>query len=424
MPTLVLLIVALSRMPPRLFRRGSRAIDAALVATVAAVAFQLVPLPRAAVDTLSPYAAVVDRAIHFDALAGWHALSLNPSDTAIALLVDLLALGFFWVIRDSVTGSGMRTFVRMVLGVGLVVSVAAIVGAALRSPASHLVYGLFEPTDPVARPYGPFVNRNEMAMWVLLALPLVAGYTAARIRRRSQSGLEIVDATTVWFAGGAASMIAALVLSLSRSGIIAATAEALVGVALSLKAAERRSSVAFAFVGIATAAIAIALAMPRTSELIGRFDRTLTVRGADGRTAIWRDTRTMIRDFPWTGVGAGAYPTGMLVYQQGSRLFFNNHAHDEYLQVIAEGGALVAAPLGVAVVAFVLLVVARLGADRSALYWVRAGAATGIVGALLQSVWEVGLAAPANALLFAAVCAIAVHRQNQSETAIGLPEGS
>ncbi len=231
-----------------------------------------------------------------------------------------------------------------------------------------------------------------------------------------------MDATTVWFAGGAAVLIAALVLSLSRSGIIAAAVEALVGVALSLNAAERRSHVALAAVGIGAAAIVIALAMPRTSELIGRFDRTLTIRGADGRTAIWRDTRAMIRDFPWTGVGAGAYPTGMLVYQQGSRLFFNNHAHDQYLQVIAEGGALVAVPLAIALCAFALLVVARLRADRSALYWIRAGAVTGVVGALLQSVWEVGLAAPANALLFAAVCAIAVHRQNQSEPAVRPPE--
>jgi O-antigen ligase len=410
----VLLALAAFEARPRLFRPGSRAIDLALLATVAAAILQLVPLPPALIHALSPAAAVVDRAIHFDSRTGWRPLSLNPPETAIALLVDVLALAVFWIVRDVVAGDGMRTLVRTMLGVGLVVSVAAIVGAAIRSPASHLVYGLFEPTDPAARPYGPFVNRNEMAMWVLLALPLIVGYAAARIRRRSQSGLQIVDATTVWFAGGAGVLTAALVLSLSRSGIIAAAAEALVGVALSLNAAERRSHVALAAVGIGAGVIVIALAMPRTSELIGRFDRTLTIKGADGRTAIWRDTRAMIRDFQWTGVGVGAYPTGMLVYQQGSRLFFNNHAHDQYLQVIAEGGALVAVPLAVAACAFALLVAARLREDRSAAYWIRAGAVTGVVGALLQSVWEVGLAAPANAVLFAAVCGIAVHRRHDA----------
>ena len=52
----------------------------------------------------------------------------------------------------------------------------------------------------------------------------------------------------------------------------------------------------------------------------------------------------MASDFWLTGVGAGAFQRGMLVYQEGSRLFFFNHAHDEYLQLLAEGGLLVAVP--------------------------------------------------------------------------------
>jgi hypothetical protein len=412
MPTFAMVALAASTGRPRIGRRGWRAIDLALLATLAGVALQLAPLPPALHDALSPHAAAVDRAIRLGDRAGWQPLSLNRAETVIALVVDVLALGVFWITRDALAGSGMRVLVRTILAAGLLASAAAIVGAAA-APTSHLIYGLFDPTDAAARPYGPFVNRNEMATWLLLALPLVIGYCAARIRRRSQNAVQVVDATTIWFFGGACVMVAALVLSLSRSGIVAALAEALCGMALSVKAAERRRHAVLAATGIAAAAIAIALAMPRTSELIGRFDHTLAVRGADGRTAIWRDTRAMIRDFPLTGVGAGAYPTGMLVYQQGGRLFFNNHAHDEYLQVLAEGGALVAIPLAFAACVFAVLVAARLRTDRSAVYWIRAGAATGVAGALVQSIWEVGLAPPATALLFAAVCAIAVHRHDQ-----------
>ena len=49
----------------------------------------------------------------------------------------------------------------------------------------------------------------------------------------------------------------------------------------------------------------------------------------------------MTSDFWLTGVGAGAFQRGMLVYQEGSRLFFFNQAHNEYLQLLAEGGLLV-----------------------------------------------------------------------------------
>jgi O-antigen ligase len=408
----MLLVAALAAARPRVGRGRSRILDVALIATLTAIALQLVPLPPALHDALSPHAQAVEDAIHFGGTVGWRPLSLNPAGTAIALFVDLLALAVFWTTRESLAGSGMRTLLRTVLGAGIVVSVAAIVGAATRGPTSHLIFGVFEPTDRAARPYGPFVNRNEMAMWLLLALPLVIGYCTARIRRRTASAVDPLDATTVWFAGGACILIATLVLSLSRSGIVAAAVEACLALGLSLKAVERRRHALLATAGIVAAAAAIALAMPRTSELIGRFDRTLEVRGADARTAIWRDTRAMMRDFPVSGVGAGAYPTGMLVYQQGSRLMFNNHAHDEYLQILAEGGLLVGIPFAMAALAFATDLTGRLRADLSAAYWIRAGAATGIAGALLQSVWEVGLAAPANALLFAAVCAIAIHHDH------------
>ena len=53
-----------------------------------------------------------------------------------------------------------------------------------RATSPHLFYGIWR---PVARtdtptPFGPFLNRNDLATWLLLALPLVAGYVAARVR--------------------------------------------------------------------------------------------------------------------------------------------------------------------------------------------------------------------------------------------------
>jgi hypothetical protein len=49
--------------------------------------------------------------------------------------------------------------------------------------------------------------------------------------------------------------------------------------------------------------------------------------------------------------------------------------------------------------------------------WIRAGAAAGIVGVLVQSIWETGLRLPANGLLFAALCAIAIHDQGSDRSA-------
>jgi O-antigen ligase len=97
------------------------------------------------------------------------------------------------------------------------------------------------------------------------------------------------------------------------------------------------------------------------------------------------------------------------VYQQGSRLYFFNHAHDEYFQLAAEGGLLVLVPASMAFVAAIALMAHRLRTDRTAIFWVRAGAVSGLIAAATQSVWDTGLRTPANGVLFAVLAAIALH---------------
>jgi hypothetical protein len=60
-------------------------------------------------------------------------------------------------------------------------------------------------------------------------------------------------------------------------------------------------------------------------------------------------------------------------------------------------------------VAFIRLAASRLREDLTGVFWIRAGAAAGLAGAALQSVWENGLRIPANALLAAILAAIVVH---------------
>src|SRR5262249_32291214 len=128
-----------------------------------------------------------------------------------------------------------------------------------------------------------------------------------------------------------------------------------------------------------------------------------------GRRAIWRETWPMVKAFAATGVGVGAYQRGMLVYQQSPRNFYFNHAHDEYLQIAAEGGLLLAGPALIALLSLVSGVARRLREERAAVYWIRGGAVGGMVAAAVQSVWDTGLRMPANAVLFAILAAIALH---------------
>jgi O-antigen ligase len=132
--------------------------------------------------------------------------------------------------------------------------------------------------------------------------------------------------------------------------------------------------------------------------------------GLSGRVAIWRQTWPMVRDFWPVGSGVGTYQQVMVLYQTTtSRLFYIFHADNEYLQIVAEGGALLAVPAAIAVIALVVLVVKRLRSDRTALYWMRAGAASGLVAAAVQNCFEMTLRVPANGVLLAILAAIAAH---------------
>ena len=73
-----------------------------------------------------------------------------------------------------------------------------------------------------------------------------------------------------------------------------------------------------------------------------------TELGEWGRRVIWHDTWRMVGDFRLDRRRRRRLQQGMLVYQQASRQFFFNHAHDEYLQLLAEGGVLLAVPAALA----------------------------------------------------------------------------
>jgi O-antigen ligase len=99
----------------------------------------------------------------------------------------------------------------------------------------------------------------------------------------------------------------------------------------------------------------------------------------------------------------------MTVYQARPHVFYFNHAHNEYLQLVAEGGLVLAVPAAIALASAAWLIWRRLAADRTAVFWVRAGAASGLLAIAVQSVWDTALRIPANGVLCALLAAIAMH---------------
>ena len=396
---------------PSIGRDGFAWLDPALTTYIALLALQLAPLSPQWRLGLSPASRLVDLRLRLDASAdamadAARALSVQPSRTMQSLALGAGVVLTFWCARSLFACGGIRAAARTIAGLGLLL---AAFGVAQHVTAPHTLYWMqaFRSTEP----YGPYLNRSDFAMWIVMALPLTAGYLLARLHSRQHRGGELFSAdafddTAMFLTVTMGLMAAALMVALSRSGLIAAAASALALWILSQRRMHHAGR-GWLLGGIGAMAI-VALAFANTSAVATRIGDTVNGNSA-GRLAIWRATMPMIRDFWVTGVGAGAFERAMIVYQPAPHETYFNHAHNEYLQLAAEGGLWLMIPGALAVIAAIVCIGKRMSADRTAIYWVRAGAASGMIAAAVQSMWETGLRRPANTLLFAILAAVAMH---------------
>jgi O-antigen ligase len=410
-------LVALS-VRPSIARAGrSRALDLALLASVLAVAAQLVPLPASWLRLIDPHAptlrAVVWLAPSGAATGSALPISIVPADTWSGLGIFAAALLLYWTCRAICEQGGTGRVVRSIAVIGLVGSLAAIVQ---RVENQELLYGFWRPLDAGARPYGPFVNRNHFAAWVIMACPLVFGYLLARLppprplrlAQKIANALKALGTMRVWLVSSICLMTLALLLSTSRSGVVGLVCAMAASAWLSRQRGEGR--VRRWAVLQASLLVAVTMLFANFDALAGRFDETLQESGdGRGRSAVWADAKKLISDFPMTGSGIGTFATAIGPYQRAEPGYSIGQAHNHYLQIAAEGGLLVSAPAALAGVMFLGLFWSRMLEDRTPDALLRAGAAAGLAGVLIQSFWETGLRMPANALLCATAAAIATH---------------
>jgi hypothetical protein len=396
-----------------------RSLDIALMAGVFACAAQLVPMPAEWVRLIDPQAIAVRTALWLPPLLvppnlPWIPISIAPYDTVAAAGILLSSIIMFWTCRRVCAQGSTGRIVRSVVFIGIAASIAAI---AQRAGSIELLYGVWRPQDAGARPYGPFVNRNHLATWIIMACPLAFGYLLARAPRkenpksftqRTANALKQLGTMRIWLVAGVSLMTLAVLLSGSRSGLIGL----LCAFALSTALVRGRGTLAvrrWVVVQICLLA-AVVLSFANYDTLLRRFEETMTHSQAGrGRMAIWNDTIRLAADFPVTGTGAGTFGKAINVYQTAEPGYAIDQAHNHYLQLLAEGGLWLLLPGVLATGLFVVMASRSLRQDFSSDYLIRAGACAGIAGVLVQSVWETGLTMPANALLFAILGAIATH---------------
>jgi hypothetical protein len=391
----------------------------ALAAVSVTISLQALALPSWLVVDLSPG---TDR-FYREFRLGYqpvdlNALSLDPAATQV-VLAEVVALGLLLVGAARLMGRWpLDWFVGQLMSLAVAVALAGIVQKALLDADSGLIYGFWSPRQR-GEAFGPFVNRNHFAGWMVMVLPLVGAYgwalaQASEARAREGPGgwlrwLSSVDGNRVLLVLSALLiMTVAIVLTGSRSGMVAGAVGLLVLVVFLWRA---MAGVARVIVTSTVLLILLAaLGWAGAGSVLSRFGRASD--DVAGRLSAWSDTMRIAADFPWFGTGLGGYRRAMLLYQTHDREAFYAQAHNDYLQLIAEGGLLVTLPAALMAVFVVIGIVRRLQSRESspASYWLRRGAVAGLVGMAAQSVVEFSLQMPGNAVMFVALAALALHR--------------
>ena len=400
-------------------RSGDRWLDLSLVGLVAGAWLQLLPLPESLLARISPQTLPVMDAVRLVArettLTG---VSVEPSSTVWASGILTANVLLFLAVRALLGGGGVRWSIRTIAWLGVMFST---LGLAQAASGSGAVYWWWEPFGEGAEPFGTFINRNHFATWVIMATPACVGYAVARLHLSAGDDpthhwgsrlLSVFDGRALFLMFASILMTVALLISLSRSGMVGLATAAVFVLIASTRQIDRRRRRRLSAYAAVSALIVVVFA--DTGVLVQRFNQTVAT--GSGRLPIWRETLPLIGDFWATGTGAGTYQTAMLVYQESDRLFYFNQAHNQYLQIAAEGGLLLSVPAMVALLSFVRLARRRVNGDRTAVFWIRIGAAGGLVAVMVQNFWETGLRMPANAALAAVLAAIVVHAPRRHRT--------
>jgi len=400
-PDLAISVLALSLILALLHRSQAPRLDPLirwpLVILTAWPVIQLVPLPFPLLAAISPARAAIARAAGHscDPLTAfppgtyWELLRLAGS-----ILIFLIVRELMWRFSDRRTPwivaapFVFASILEAILGIAQFYSGAAGSGA-----------------------HGTYASRDHFAGLVEMALPFPVMYGLAALRRaRTRFHTHLRPALVACAAFAAAGvLLLASVVSLSRMGFIAAL------FALAVLALSRLPHKRWLF-ALPAAAVLLFIYLP-PNELIARFAELSTAGkiASQDRLDVWSQTIPLIRDYPLTGCGLGAFESAFMRYKLTTPLTTDNYAHNDFLQYAAELG-LPAFLLGLLLIAAIFTSASRSASQHSS----PSGRALSLAcissmsALLLHSTVDFNSYVPANAFAFAWVAAIGISTRFSS----------
>jgi O-antigen ligase len=346
------------------------------------------------------------------------ALSLDPFATRL-FTVRLFFYLLFFAIALSFIDSERRArtiaFVIVIFG-----SVIAFFGILQRLAQPEAIYGL-RPT-PQAIPYGPFVNQHHFAAFMEMTSGIVIALLLGSGLKRDRKMFLLI---------AAAVMSIALVLTGSRGGVISFAGVIMFVVAAtyllkstgrssrSTGSSEKTKTIFSAVVGGA----AFLLLVVGLAFYLGGGDSVLRGLGvsqiqtdvSSGRIHYWTVAFEIFKAHPILGAGLDAFGNAFTCYDTLSGALRIEQAHNDYLQMLSDGGI-----VGFACVAAFVFFLFRNGirnigvVSDPVMRSIAIGALAGCFGIAIHSFFDFPLRTPSNALFFLILCVLATTKFSET----------
>lgn len=332
---------------------------AILVAAIALVLLQLVPLPFSTWSQLPGHTMAIRVLTVVGIPPTWRPLTLDTGYTIAAGLEVLPALAMF-LATTRVDARRQRFLMTLVVAVA---GLSAALGAVQRAAGASILFA----SQHAANAPGLLVNRNHEATFLLVAIllsPIAVSVVLPALHRIGR--FAVAGAVILAFAGGT-------VATTSRAGLVVLPL-AVTGAMLLIAGARPRLLPSLAVVGGIVAACWAGLHIPAVRLVLARFTPL------DERALYWRDSEPAITAFWPLGSGIGTFTRVFPLYEQDTLIggASINAAHNDYVQLLLEGGLPAALLIG-AGIALLLWAMARLAmaqipdAERR-MGWAAAGA--------------------------------------------------
>jgi hypothetical protein len=411
---------------------------------------QAVPLPAGLLRHLSPfqYQVLEQASVLLGHGLGWQSLSYIWR-ASIAWWMFLFSLFLFFGILQAYVRRrhNLQIVVGVMLGVAFLEAFYGLVQALI--PTLGVLWA--DTTAYLGDARGTFINRNHFAGLIEMTWPMGMGLILAVANLWSRSGYHLPELPRVnppsevrnaEFNGarrtgeryGSSELVRRWknFLDSDRIGLQLLCLIALLFILLAVLFSKSRAGITGVFVGFVAFVILTYLGGKRISwpgwtsmgfgvafllfygnvigfeEILGRF--LMINESADSRMDIWTTTLAIIRDHPF-GIGLRNYEHVMPVYnsltQSGIKCI---HAHNDYLQLLAEAGW----PGFLALVGgFYLFLGSSIRRIRTfgpnmdpVRFYIGIGACSGLISIAFHSFFDFNLQIPANLLYFVVLLAI------------------